>query len=453
MMRRDMAINLGNLMLSLSEISDMANPLIAQHQQRVAFIALELARAGGASRRYTEDIFAAALVHDIGALSVEEKAAIHNFESLDPEPHCIRGAILLANTPWLKSIAPVVRYHHTLRENRRQPLPEPVSFAASLILLADYVERLIDRNRYILHQHHGIIEQIRALKPKIVEGRVVDLFLEICRREEFWLDLVSPRLYPNLLHEGPYRDTEIGIKELASVTALFRNLIDFKSSFTATHTAGVAACAGKMAELFGYTEVEVELLKIAANMHDIGKMVIPNRILEKPDRLTAEEYAVIQSHTYYTYYLIKSIGGLHQIALWAAYHHEKLDGSGYPFHCRAGEIDNGARIVMVADIFTAISEDRPYRKGMTKNETYRILAEQVRQNLIDSQMVDLLFDHYEAINAFVKLHQEQSAQFYERQFLNQWGLTPEAGILEADSCSGMGDSSRELGLGSQQPKI
>lgn len=427
MLRRDMAINLGNLMLSLSEISDIANPLIAQHQQRVAFIALKLARACGADRQMTENIFAAALVHDIGALSLEEKAAVHNFETIDPEPHCIRGAILLADTPWFKTIAPIVRYHHTPRKNRGQPVAEPVAFAASVVLLADYAERLIDRNRYILHQHDGIIDNIRALKENVVEGRVVDLFLEVSQREEFWLDLISPRIYQHLLHEGPYQNTVIGIKEFASVSTLFCNIIDFKSSFTATHTAGVAACAGKMAELFGYTDLEVELFKIAGNMHDIGKMVIPNRILEKPDRLTVEEFEVIKSHTYYTYYFLRSIGEFHQIARWAAYHHEKLDGSGYPFHCRAEEIDNGARIVMVADIFTAVSEDRPYRKGMDKNAVYRILDQQVRQNLIDSQMVNLLFDHYEEIDAFVKLHQEQSKKFYERQFLKQLDLTPEAG--------------------------
>jgi HD-like signal output (HDOD) protein len=84
-MRRDIAINLGNLMLSLSKISDMANPLIAQHQQRVALIALEMARACGADRQMKENIFAAALVHDIGAFSVEEKTAVHNFETIDPD--------------------------------------------------------------------------------------------------------------------------------------------------------------------------------------------------------------------------------------------------------------------------------------------------------------------------------------------------------------------------------
>jgi HD-GYP domain-containing protein (c-di-GMP phosphodiesterase class II) len=123
-MHRDVRINLGNLMLALSEISDIANPLIAQHQQRVAFLALEIAKAAGTSRQLTENIFAASLLHDIGALSVEEKTAIHSFETVDPEPHCIRGAILLANTPWFKEIAPVIRYHHTPWRNRRQPLTE-----------------------------------------------------------------------------------------------------------------------------------------------------------------------------------------------------------------------------------------------------------------------------------------------------------------------------------------
>jgi HD-GYP domain-containing protein (c-di-GMP phosphodiesterase class II) len=82
-----------------------------------------------------------------------------------------------------------------------------------------------------------------------------------------------------------------------------------KAHFTATHTAGVSVCAEKLSQLFGLTEIEVNLMRIAGNLHDVGKLIIPNRILEKPGKLTAEEFAVIRSHTYYTFYIINSIGG------------------------------------------------------------------------------------------------------------------------------------------------
>ena len=81
------------------------------------------------------------------------------------------------------------------------------------------------------------------------------------------------------------------------------------------------------------------------------------------------DLAVIKSHTYYIYDVLKTIGGLQNVVEWAAYHHEKLDGSGYPFRCKGDELSTGSRIMMVADIFTAIAEDRPYRKGMSKKES------------------------------------------------------------------------------------
>jgi HD-GYP domain-containing protein (c-di-GMP phosphodiesterase class II) len=113
MIQPDLTIDLNQLMLALSDLADLANPVIAQHQQRTAMIAGELAKAAGVSPRLTANIYAAALLHDLGALSVEEKTAVHRFEAIDPETHCIRGSILLANTPWFKQLASIVRHHHT----------------------------------------------------------------------------------------------------------------------------------------------------------------------------------------------------------------------------------------------------------------------------------------------------------------------------------------------------
>jgi len=408
-------VNLGNLLLSLSEITD-STPAIAQHQLRTAFIALEISKAACLDRSLTEDILAAALLHDIGALTVEEKVALHQSEDIDPNPHCIRGSVLLGRISWLSSIAPIVRFHHTPWIDWQQPITNPTVFASQVVYLADHVERLVDHSQYILHQNQSIIEQVSAIKNITVHGQIVDAFLEVAHYEKFWLDLVSPRLYPSIFYEVPYRHIDIDMLGVLEIAKLFRHVIDFKSSFTATHTAGVAACAAKMGYFFGFTPSEVTMLEIAGNLHDIGKLIIPNEILEKPGKLTPEEYALIKSHTYYTYRTIHNTRGLEQIAHWAAMHHEKLDGSGYPFHLGANQLDIGARLMAVADIFTAISEDRPYRPGMTKEQIYQLLRNQVRQNYIDGQIVDLLFDHYDEINTFVRQNQEEARHFYERRF-------------------------------------
>jgi len=209
---------------------------------------------------------------------------------------------------------------------------------------------------------------------------------------------------------------DIDIPDISLISVLFRNIIDFRSRFTSTHSSGVAASAAILSRIFGLTESEIELMEIAGNLHDLGKLAIPNSILEKPGKLEKEEMDIVKSHTYYTFHVINTIGGLQQIAEWAAYHHERLDGSGYPFHCTEAELSTGARIMMVADMFTALAEDRPYRKGMSKEGIIQIIKKFSDRHLLDTRIVNLLFDNYEEIYSYVTEKQSISREFYEKQF-------------------------------------
>ena len=240
--------------------------------------------------------------------------------------------------------------------------------------------------------------------------------MQISKREDFWLDLTSPRLYSHLLHYGPIHHQSLSPEDLESVAMLFLKVIDFRSPFTATHTAGVTECASLLAEAFGFTTKEAHEMKIAGMLHDLGKLSIPNQILEKPKGLTREEYAVIRRHTYLTYMVLSSVSGLERIAEWAALHHERLDGSGYPFHIKEDRISTGARIVTVADVFTAMFEDRPYRKGMEWKEIKRIFQSQVDNGFLAAKVVDILFDNYDTIKTKVRHKQAVSLDSYE-QFL------------------------------------
>jgi len=416
-MKRQLSVDLGNLLLSLSEVTDLANPLIAQHQHRTAFIALELAKNANLSPQITENIFTAALLHDIGAITVEEKTAIHNFEEVNGDIHTIRGELLLEEIPWLRKVSKIVRNHHKSWDDWEEGVDNPVVLSSQIVLLSDYVERLIDRNRYILHQSNDIVDIIKKLADTVLNKKIVDCFVDLSKREEFWLDLTSPRVSSLLLNNGQFENIQIGLEDISLISNLYRDLIDFKSRFTATHTSGVSECAVKLSQLFGLAELDVKSMRIAGNFHDIGKLIIPNSILEKPGKLTADEYAIIRCHTYHTFRTLDSIGGLQRIAEWAAYHHEKLDGSGYPFHLTSSEIGTGSRIMTVADIFTAISEDRPYRKGMDKDEIYKIIKTQVDEKLLDKLFVELLFDNYESISIQVKGKQLKALDFYEKRFL------------------------------------
>ncbi len=415
-MQRQITVNLGNLVLSLSDAMDLADPSLIQHQQRTAFVVWEMGKALDFPAERLEKIFIAALLHDIGAFSLEEKIYLRNFEVKNIETHCIRGEILLSNIPWLKNSSKIIKFHHKEWQHWNESIKNPLVFESQLLSLADSLEREIKRDHYILHQHEELIAKITSLSGTLLHPRIIDIFLKVSNREEFWLDLVSPRLYALLLNEGPFRKIEIDFSDLSLMSELFRNIIDFRSRFTATHSSGVAASASILSKVFGLTEAEIGLMEVAGNLHDIGKLAISNSILDKSGKLTKDEMAVIKSHTYYTYYVINTIKGLQQIAEWAAYHHERLDGTGYPFHCTANELSTGARIMMVADIFTALTEDRPYRKGMSKSGVVQILKQFSDRRLLDSRIVNLLFDNYEEIFSYVTEKQAAAKDFYEKQF-------------------------------------
>lgn len=415
-MRQEQTVNLGNLVLSLSDAMDLASPSLNQHQQRTAYIVWQMGRVSNISTEKLEQYFIAALLHDIGALSLEEKITLRNYEVDDVERHCILGSYLLNETPWFKEASKIIRYHHREWQQWDESIENPIVFASQLIFLADFVERQINRSVHILNQNEDIITALKECTGIIFHSQLVDLFLSISNKEEFWLDLVSPRLYSILLNDGPFQKTKIEISDISQISELFRNIIDFRSRFTSTHSSGVAACASILSRMFGLTEVETKLMEVAGNIHDLGKLVIPNSILEKPGPLSTEERNIMKSHTYYTYYIINSIHGLNNIAEWGASHHERLDGSGYPFHCTASSISTNARIMMVADIFTALCEDRPYRKAMSRKEITKIIKSFSERALLDKNIINLLFNNYNEVYSHVLEKQAQTREYYEHYF-------------------------------------
>ena len=404
------------MLLSISDAMDLVSPELSRHQQRTAYICWQMANSSGLPKETTEKITIAALLHDIGALSPEEKLDIHKAETINPQKHCLQGEALLNQVPWLKPCAKIVRNHHKGWVKYDVPLDAQGVMESQVVLLADTLERLIDRSKFILHQDQELISRISSLSGQWIHPEVIDLFLSISDREEFWLDLMSPRLYSILMHKGPLKKIELGLTDTLIISELFRNIIDFRSHFTSTHSSGVAACASSLAELIGFTKSEVDLIQIAGYLHDIGKLIVPNKILNKPGKLTKEEFSIIKQHTYYTYMVLDTIGGLEQVTEWAAFHHENLNGTGYPFRINSSEIVTGSRIIAVADIFTALSEERPYRKGMPKEKILSILRKQAEENMLDDKITDVLLENYDSISKRVKDKQREVDKLYASKF-------------------------------------
>lgn len=152
-MQRTLTVNLGSLILSLSDAMDLASPFLIQHQQRTAFIVWKMGRAAGLSQKKLEDVFIAALIHDIGAFSLEEKVRLRNAEIVNPSEHCIRGQLLLNPIPWLENSGRIIRYHHTEWQSWDESIDDTLVFKSQMVVLADCLERSIKHDVFILHQH------------------------------------------------------------------------------------------------------------------------------------------------------------------------------------------------------------------------------------------------------------------------------------------------------------
>ena len=412
-------IDAGRLVLTFSDALDLAEPVLRKHHQRVAYIVLRMCRSGKFSSDSVRAFYTAALFHDIGAFSLKEKMALKTFEFMDVSRHAEIGYILLKDNFWLTREASIIRYHHRQWadwKRSRHNLTEDVVLGSQLLNLADYVDRLLNINQCVLHQSSRIIDEIVSLSGEYFHKYVVDLFMENAKKEEFWLNLVADDLTEFLFKENPLKHVKVNFTLLVTLSELFRNVIDFRSRFTATHSVGVSAAASIIGEIMGFSKREVAMLEVAGNLHDIGKLVIPDFILEKPSKLEEKEFKLMIKHVFYTYYILRSVKGLEQITKWASFHHERLDGSGYPFHLHGDEIDLGARILMVADIFTALVEERPYREGMKEKDVVSFLRKMADKGKIDGKIVKTVIDNYGEIYSKVIEVQTRAVKEYELKF-------------------------------------
>lgn len=188
-----------------------------------------------------------------------------------------------------------------------------------------------------------------------------------------------------LEHDG---DAAISFDELRSLFHTFSVVVDAKSRFTSQHSDAVARLARFIGENMGLSRRSCDLLELAGLLHDLGKLRIPDEYLEKPGRLTPEEYAIVRRHSFDTYNILKNIRGLEDVALWASQHHERVDGSGYPYHLQKHALTLEARIVAVADVFQALEQRRPYRDPLPPDQILVILREEVAKGKLDADVLE-----------------------------------------------------------------
>jgi len=407
--------SLFDLIICISDAVDLVSPYMANHHRRVAYLAYQLGRQYGLTTQRCKDLVIAAALHDVGALSLKERLDMLTFETERSLPHAEIGYLLISGLKPFIDAAEIVRFHHTYWDDgagsESRGLPVPIE--SHILYLADRVSVMVNPRQEVLPQVNNIVRQVKRKSGSMFMPEVVDVFLELAEKDYIWFDMVSPTMDNTALKDLDWDLISLDGDELLDLAKFFCRIVDFKSPFTAAHSSGVATAAQAMAELAGFSLLDTRLMYIAGYMHDIGKLCVPSEILEKPSALSIEESAVMRHHSYYTNHILQRVGVFDNIRIWSAYHHERLDGSGYPYHLKAVDLPEGARITAIADVFTAIMEDRPYRVGMQNKDGLRVLLEMARKGQLDTRLVGLLSDKFDEISTLVLDAEKQAAREYQ----------------------------------------
>jgi putative nucleotidyltransferase with HDIG domain len=226
----------------------------------------------------------------------------------------------------------------------------------------------------------GAVEIVRHRAKRWFDPSLVKAFSSLAAREAVWMDLANAS--KRVIELEPSAELiELNETTLDNICLAFAEVIDAKSPFTYRHSSGVAAAAVAIAKTLSLSEPEVVFLRRAGLLHDIGKLGVPNTILDKPGKLTEDEWSVVRKHPYYSYQVLRRIPGFGDLADIAASHHEKLDGSGYFRNLSATELSLPARILVVADIYDALSAKRPYRDALPLEKVLGIISSDVPRAL------------------------------------------------------------------------
>lgn len=220
------------------------------------------------------------------------------------------------------------------------------------------------------------LETVAKRSGRWFDPELVRVFTRIATPPGFWYALRSEDLVPVVTALRPSSSSvPADPGTLERIALAFAWVIDAKSPYTYEHSEGVSAIAGRIGERMGFSLEQIARLRQMALLHDIGKLAVPNRILDKRGPLTDDEFTVVRTHPRHTYDILSRVPIFDELASEAGSHHERMDGCGYHRGIPAGTLSVAARALAVADVTEALGSDRPYRKGLPPDAVARVLRE------------------------------------------------------------------------------
>ena len=364
------------------------------HARRVAFLSAITGKALGLYDRSLLNLTACAVLHD-NALTEYGLSELRHGVDLDKTPklfqlrdHCEIGERNVQAMPFYQSCPDVILYHHEQADGNgpfhKKTADTPL--LARLIHLGDAIDINISMHDFSEDKYRKVTDFVSSGRGSLFDEEITDAFLS-CFTSEAMQSISGDEVRRTLHDMLPVIVNDYLPQQMTRISAMFAHIIDFKSEFTSHHSTGIALKAAELGRYYGYNEEMQSRMYFTGAVHDIGKLSIPAAILEKPEKLTHEEFTIIQQHALITYEILRQVTGLEEITDWASFHHEKLDGTGYPFHKTAAELNHMERLFACLDIYQALTEDRPYKKAFSHAEALRILYENAADGKLDANIV------------------------------------------------------------------
>ena len=361
------------------------------HGKRITVLCTKM---GSALGKNSEEIIAlsiCALLHDNALTEYILSERVDRYHDPAMKKHCEFGQRNVDALHFKTNVKNFILYHHERADGMgpfgikegEGPLEAELIAIADSIDVAYHLQRLKPEELPTIRnfiekkigKHYGKIAAETMLK-------ILDLPTLLSLKDNVIKQTASDVLLPWTV--------DIQTETIFGLAGFIAKIIDYKSVFTQKHSNQIANKAWFMGKYYRYKPHELAELYLAASLHDLGKLAIPSDILEKPGKLSGEEFEIIKKHVHITWELLNDIEGFETICQWASNHHEKLDGSGYPFGKKAAELDFNSRLLACLDLYQAISEERPYHPWRSHGDTMQILYEMAGMGKIDENITKSL---------------------------------------------------------------
>jgi len=395
-----MQFNLNEFLMSISFALDFVEldltGVTSNHSKRVSYICFKMGESLGLTNKQLCDLAALAILHDNGVSekSLHDKLLgkdLENFSLIErKKEHCTVGERNISNFPFNGEVINILLYHHENYDGTGffNIKGNDIPLMSQIIHLADILDIDFNFENFKNEDHDRLLIYINESRNIIFSDEIANAFHNISNHKSFWLDLKSMYITTALKKLIPQFSLECTYKKIRDITKILSNIIDSKSPYTQLHSKELAVKIEKLSKYYGYNEEDSYKLIIAADLHDIGKLAVPNSILDTPKKLTTDQYEVIKEHPYYTRIALQEIKGFENIVEWASNHHEKLNGKGYPFGKNHKELDFNSRLMACLDIYQALTEVRPYRSSLTHKAAMLILNDMKNDNFIDGKIME-----------------------------------------------------------------